>query len=285
MLPNRHSASSPAPDADPAKETKYLVPGLERGLMILMQFSAREPLLTAPELSRRLDIPRSTVFRILQTLEAMGFVERGPDERQYRLGVAVLRLGFDYLNSLELTDLGMPVINRMRDLTGHSSQIVIRDGRHIVFVAKANGHNSAFSKVTVGTRLPAHATALGRVLMGDLGEAEIQAMYPEPRLEQYSEYTPKNVAELYQRVHADAERGYAVSQAFFESGISVVAAPVRNHTGRIVAAVSLTIAAPRLDEKELQEKLISAVLAGAAELSAKLNYHDHHDAHSSRHSY
>jgi DNA-binding IclR family transcriptional regulator len=147
-----------------------------------------------------------------------------------------------------------------------------------VFVAKANGHNSAFSKVTVGTRLPAHATALGRVLMGDLSEAEIRAMYPEPRLEQFSEFTPKTVDELYQRVRADADRGYAVSQAFFESGISVVAAPVRNHTRRIVAAVSLTIPAPRLDDKELQEKLLGTVLAGAAELSAKLNFHDLHSS-------
>lgn len=278
MLPNQQSDSAPAPEAGAARETKYLVPGLERGLTILMQFSAREPMLTAPELSRRLGIPRSTVFRILQTLESMGFVERGPDERQYRLGVAVLRLGFDYLNSLELNDLGMPVINRMRDVTGYSSQIVIRDGRHIVFVAKATGHNSAFSKVMVGTRLPAHATALGRVLMGDLSEAEVRAMYPEPRLEQFSEYTPKTVTELYQRVRADADRGYALSQSFFESGISVVAAPVRNHTRRIVAAVSLTIPAPRLDDKELQEKLLGAVLAGAAELSAKLNFHDPHSS-------
>src|SRR6476661_4711045 len=130
----------------------------------------REPVLGAPELSKRLKIPRTTVFRLLQTLESLGFLERADKDRNYRLGVAVLRLGFEYLSSLELTDLGLPIIEGLRDSTGLTSHILIRDGRDVVFVAKAQSHAPIFSsvKVNVGTRLPAHATTHGHVLMGDL---------------------------------------------------------------------------------------------------------------------
>lgn len=87
-------------DEEGAGASTYLVPGLERGLRILAEFSAREPVLGAPELSRRIGIPRTTTFRLLQTLEALGFIERANGDRQYRLSVAVLRLGFEYLSSL-----------------------------------------------------------------------------------------------------------------------------------------------------------------------------------------
>ena len=94
---------------------RYNVPALERGLRVLCEFSRESRTLSAPELGRRLDLPRSTVFRLLTTLENMGFLERAEGGRDYRLGLAVLRLGFEYLASLELTQLGAPLLNRLCD--------------------------------------------------------------------------------------------------------------------------------------------------------------------------
>ncbi|WP_322013346.1 IclR family transcriptional regulator [Paraburkholderia sp. J12] len=264
-----------APDADEDRsDTNYRVPGLERGLRILTEFSPREPVLDAPELSRRLGIPRTTVFRLLQTLEALGFLERAERERNYRLGVAVLRLGFEYLSSLELTDLGLPLIEALRDETGLTSHIVIRDGRDIVFVAKAQSHAPIFSsvKVNVGTRLPAHATTHGQVLMSDFTLDELRALYPEPALERFTPQTPDTVEELFARIREDAERGYAVSESSFERGISVVSAPVRNDTGRIAAVITTTIPRPAIDAELLDGGLIDKVRRAAAELSKRLNY-------------
>jgi DNA-binding IclR family transcriptional regulator len=255
-------------------ESNYIVPGLERGLLILTQFSPREPVLGAPELSRRLGIPRTTVFRLLQTLESLGFLERADKDRNYRLGVAVLRLGFEYLSSLELTDLGLPVIEALRDATGLTSHIVIRDGRDVVFVAKAQSHAPIFSsvKVNVGTRLPAHATTHGHVLMGDLSLAELKVLYPESDLEVYTQYTPHSVEQLYEQIQDDAKRGYAVSQSLFERGISVVSAPVRNDSGRIAAVITTTIPRPEIDSTLLNSGLIDKVRQAAQELSRRLNY-------------
>jgi DNA-binding IclR family transcriptional regulator len=251
-----------------------MVPGLERGLKILTEFSPREPVLGAPELSKRLKIPRTTVFRLLQTLESLGFLERADKDRNYRLGVAVLRLGFEYLSSLELTDLGLPIIEGLRDSTGLTSHILIRDGRDVVFVAKAQSHAPIFSsvKVNVGTRLPAHATTHGHVLMGDLTLDELRALYPEKPLERFTKLTPETVEELYERVREDAERGYAISQSSFERGISVVTAPVRNDTGRIVAVITTTIPRPEIDATLFDSGLVDKVRHAAAELSRRLNY-------------
>jgi len=260
-------------EADKGEPT-YIVPGLERGLKILTEFSPREPVLGAPELSRRLGIPRTTVFRLLQTLESLGFLERADKDRNYRLGVAVLRLGFEYLSSLELTDLGLPIIEALRDATGLTSHILIRDGRDVVFVAKAQSHAPIFSsvKVNVGTRLPAHATTHGHVLMGDLSLDELRALYPEAHLERFTTSTPETVEELFERVKEDAERGYATSQSSFERGISVVTAPVRNDTGRIVAVITTTIPRPEIDAALLDSGLVDKVREAADALSMRLNY-------------
>src|SRR5471032_1096211 len=269
------TAGTLAVTADDAEKDdgNYIVPGLERGLKILAEFSPREPVLGAPELSKRLKIPRTTVFRLLQTLESLGFLERADKDRNYRLGVAVLRLGFEYLSSLELTD-GLPIIETLRTSTGLTSHILIRDGRDVVFVAKAQSQEPIFSsvKVNVGTRLPAHATTHGHVLMGDLSLDELRELYPEPVLERYTRLTPETVEALYEMVRADAERGYAISQSSFERGISVVTAPVRNDTGRIVAVITTTIPRPEIDATLLDTGLVDKVRHAAAELSSRLNY-------------
>ncbi|MCC8393711.1 IclR family transcriptional regulator [Paraburkholderia sp. MMS20-SJTR3] len=263
-----------ASDDDSAGGSTYLVPGLERGLRILAEFSAREPVLGAPELSKRIGIPRTTTFRLLQTLEALGFLERVNGDRYFRLSVAVLRLGFEYLSSLELTDVGTPILERLRDATGFSTHLLIRDQRDVVFVAKAQTHEPMFSsvKVHVGTRLPAHATVHGQVLMGDLSFEQLRQLYPEPQLERFTDRTPATVEELYGRVRESAALGYAVSEASFERGISVVSAPVRDQSGKIAAALTITVPRSDLGESAARDPLVVSVCQAALELSERLSY-------------
>jgi DNA-binding IclR family transcriptional regulator len=252
-------------------QDKYLVPGLERGLRLLCEFSRNEKTLSAPELARRLDVPRSTVFRLLTTLERMGFVERNEGGRDYRLGMGVLRLGFEYLASLELTELGKPVLENLRADIQYPCNLVVRDGRSIVYVAKSVAPTAFVSSVNVGTRLPAHATVLGRVLLEDLSLAELSKLYPEQTLERFSDSTPKTVQELFQMVQEDRKRGYVLQEGFYEARISTVAAPVRNHTGMIIAALGATIPAPHIDDAAL-ETIVRRVRESADELSRLLDY-------------
>jgi DNA-binding IclR family transcriptional regulator len=251
---------------------RYTVPGLERGLRILAEFSRREPVLTAPELARRLGVPRSTVFRLLVTLEAMGFLERTQDGRAHRLGLAVLRLGFEYLASLGITELGRPILERMRDATGYAANLVMRDGRDIVYIQRAAATSPFASSVTVGTRLPAHATVLGQVLLGDLTLAQLRALYPESRLEGSGPNTPANADALFELVQQTRSRGYVLAEGFYEAHISTVAAPVFGDDDHIVAAIGLTV--PGAIPEEQRPSLIAQVRGAATELSTLLNYDD-----------
>lgn len=256
---------------------KYIVPALERGLRLLGEFSRDSRTLSAPELARRLDLPRSTVFRLLNTLEIMGFIERTASSSEYHLGMAVLRLGFEYLSSLELTELGQPVLARLCDEVRYSCNLVVRDGRSIIYVAKVTPPTPFASSVRVGTRLPAHATVLGRVLLQDLTLPELRALYPEDHLEAFSGSTPKSVLELFNLLEIDRQRGYVMGEGFYEASISTIAAPVRDESNRIVAAMGTTIPSAHI-EASLSDAMVQRVRASADELSRLLNYQPHSDS-------
>ncbi|MFN0304407.1 MAG: IclR family transcriptional regulator [Burkholderiales bacterium] len=254
------------------KETDnpYNVPGLERGMQILMLFDRTRPAIGAPEFAQALGIPRTTVFRLLQTLQHLKLIV-ATESGAYRLGPAVLRLGFEYIASIDLTELARPIVERLRDATGLPAQLVIRDDREVVVVLRFAGTSAFESSVNVGTRMPAHATILGRMLLADLNAAELRRLYPERELKRYSAHTPKNVAALSKLLEADRARGFAVSESFYERGISAVAAPVRDDTGRIVAAISVTTQRESIPASE-RTVLIKQVVTAAGELSGQLSY-------------
>lgn len=255
-------------------EPRYSVPALERGLRLLMEFSRHERTLTPPELARRLDLPRSTVFRMLSTLEELGFVERCDGGRAFRLGIAVLRLGFEYLSSLDLTELGTPILGRLRDSVGCACNLVVRDKRSIVYVAKVAPASWIASSVTVGTRLPAHATVFGRILLADMSLDQLRALYPEEHLERYTDQTPATSLALFDLLQADKHDNATtcvVGEGFFESSISTVAAAVRNESGAIVAALGATVPYTTI-EPTLRESLVLHIGQAANELSAALGY-------------
>ena len=247
----------------------YLVPGLERGLRLLQLFRPGRSAISAPEIARELELPRSTAFRLLQTLEALEFVERSANGA-WRLGPAVLRLGFEFVASQEVGEYGREVLEKLCEDTGASVQLAIRDGREIVVVLKKNPSSTFASNVQVGTRMPAHATVLGRLLLQDVA---VRKLYPEARLKQHTALTPRTAAELEKLLAQDRARGYAVSESGYENGICAVAAPVRNHEQRVVAALSVIVPQPRLEPKR-RDELVQKAVAAAAELSRRMSYRE-----------
>jgi DNA-binding IclR family transcriptional regulator len=254
-----------------ASDDKYLVPALQRGLELLGQFNRTTPTLTGADLARSMGLPRASVFRILHTLERSGFVERVGDSAHYKLSLGVLRLGFEYLSSMELTEHGRPVIDQLRDISGYSAHLVVRDGREVVFVVKAAGHSALFHSIQVGARLPAHATVLGRLLLSDLDMAALQKLYPEASLHQYTDKTPETLAQLKTLIDADRANGFGLSQGGFETGISTIAAPVFNDKGKVVAAISITVPAQQVAPAQAKT-LVAHVQSAAAQLTERISH-------------
>ena len=256
-------------------DERYTVPALTRGLQLLTQFSRDERELSGAELARRLKVPRASIFRLLHTLEQLGFVERVGDAAQYRLGVAVLRLGFEYLASMELTEHGRPVLDALRDATGYSAHLVVRDGREVVFVGKAAGTQALFHSIQVGARLPAHATVLGRILLAGFDAAKLGALFGAAPLKAYTQHTPTSIKKLKALIEQHHAQGFAISQSGFETGISTIAAPVFDDRRNVVAAVSITVPAQQI-EPARAATLVKAVQAAAAQLSARISHHTPH---------
>lgn len=256
---------------DTSADDKYIVPALQRGLELLGQFTRETPELSGADLARTLNLPRASVFRILHTLERSGFVQRVGDSNNYKLSIGVLRLGFEYLASMELTEHGRPVIENLRDQSGYSAHLVVRDAREVVFVAKAAGRSALFHSIQVGARLPAHATVLGRLLLSDLNMGALRQLYPEEPLPAYTPKTPTTLEAVKALIDADRARGYGLSQGGFETGISTIAAPVFNDRHEVAAAVSITVPAQQLSEEQ-SSTLIPLVQQAAAQLTQRISH-------------
>jgi DNA-binding IclR family transcriptional regulator len=255
-------ASDPLPS-----ENKYIVPALAQGLGILSLFGREQRSYTAPEIARKLSLPRTKVFRLLQTLQSLDYLRCAEDKRHFSLGPALLRGGFEYLASLDMVEVAQPVLQRLRDETGLSTHMAIRDGREIVYVARFAALRTIASSVHVGTRFPVHATVMGRMTIFEMGDTELDTLFRDQPLQRFTKQTPTTLKALKMLLAEDRRRGYAVSQAFFEAGVSAIAAPVRDGAGRIVAAINVTAVDAQIDEQAMHGELKNTVLGAAAEIS------------------
>ena len=251
-------------------EIKYLVPGLERGLQLLLAFGEQHRELTFAELHRLVDMPKATAYRVVQTLEYMGFLERNPRTSTFSLGMNVLRLGFEYIASLDVAQVGQPVIEQLRDSSQCSSHLAIRDGRDIIYIARVSAAGSRINQVSIGTRLPVHCTSLGRVLLTDVTRAEFEQLFPHEKLSNATDQLNDREA-LWQMVQQDKARGYVIGESFFRHGISSIVYPVFNRSGRVAAVVSILVPSGEVPHSD-RERLQNEVRLAADKISGFLGY-------------
>ncbi len=241
---------------------------LERGLAILRLFNRSRPVIGPGEICNLLKIPRATLYRLLQSLETNGFVVRV--DTGYTLDTAVLSIGFEYLASLDLVQLANPVLQRLKDKTECSAHLSILDGTEILYLIRIASRSAISANLGVGTRLPAHGTIVGRLLLADKSPDELRVLYKGRRLPAFTRQTPTSLSELESMLDADRKRGYAISYGFYETGVLGIAAPVRNSTGRTVAVVNIAAINAAFDKKLVETEMKNHVLKAADEISALL---------------
>lgn len=259
-------------DKSSETETRYIVPGLIRGLQILQAFTQDRQELTVADLARLVDVNRSTAFRLVYTLESAGFLHKVPDTRRYRLGSRVLELGYSFLAGKDLTEVANPVLDRLRDETSTSTHLIIREGRNAVYIARFQGNTSLISAVSVGSRLPLHATAPGRVLLSGLPLADVVALYDGFEFKSYTEHTPTNMGTLVSLVEQDRKQPLVVSWGFYDPGVASIAAPVRNASGGLEAAISISCPINTFEKTVFEGRIKKQVENAAAEISRGLGY-------------
>lgn len=261
-----------APKSTTGPVNRYDVPGLSRGLDLLESLSEDRMPVTVADLTRRLDLPRSSVFRLLRTLEDKGYVEVEPSGKTFVLGPRVLRLGYRFLASREVVQAARKDVDALARTTGISAHLVVRDGRDVVYVLHALGSSTFVSNLGVGDRLPAHATPTGQFLLSGMTHAELTKLYRGTRLESTSPQTPRSLAALVKVMAAGLAAGYIASYGAVHRGGMTIAAPVRAAGGEIVAGLDISGPDDAFDSKQVHVRYKEAVLAAAAGISAQLGY-------------
>jgi DNA-binding IclR family transcriptional regulator len=249
----------------PDPQDRYLVPGLARGMQVLACFTAATPHLTQAEIAAALGVTRSAIFRVVYTLAELGFLLHDKASGRYALGPALLRLGHGVLPARDVVPVAIPVLEALRDETGWSAHLGVLERQEVVYLLRVPARRGRPSIVHVGSRLPAHATAMGRVLLAALDEAALDTLYRDapPR--------GLTLAQIARRAKADRTRGHVAHLGEFETGIASVAAPLRDAAGRVVAAINLS--APETEAPEARRRAArDAVLGAAAAISGSLGW-------------
>jgi IclR family pca regulon transcriptional regulator len=255
-------------EAAEATEKKQYLQSLERGMAVIQVFSREHPSLTLSEVARLTGMTRATARRILLTLEKLGHVRS--DGRRFALTPRVLTLGWAYLSSLNLWEVAQPLMEDLVQETGESSSAATLDLPDVVYVARVPTRRIMAISLGIGTRLPAHATSMGRVLLADLPASELDDFLEQATFERFTDHTITDPDELRAALAVVRERGWALVDEELEIGLRSVAAPIRGADGRAIAAMNVSAAAPRVSKAELQSRFLPALLRTAELISTTL---------------
>jgi IclR family pca regulon transcriptional regulator len=258
--------------AEDAIDPRYIVPGLTRGLALLALFTRKRPAQSLAELAAGLALSRSAVYRLVYTLEKEGFLSREANSRQYRLTSRVLTLGFEYLNARGVLEIAEPILRGLSDKTSAASYIVQLDGSNAVYLARAMPAAGLVSNLQVGARLPAHATASGRILIAQKRGEELQRIFTMLRRDSSIVPPPKSLAELQALTEQDRKRGHVFHRSLINPGVVSFACPVRGKNGVISAAITV-IGPEQLFSALGGEKPLAKIVSEAARaVSQRLGY-------------
>lgn len=251
---------------------------LARGLTVIQAFSQQRRSLTISQISQKTGIPRAAVRRCLYTLAQLGFVA-AEDGRHFALRPRILSLGHPYLTSTPLAKAAQPVLRHVSNTVNESSSIAILDGADILYIARASTSRIMTIDLDIGSRLPAHCTSMGRVLLAQLDDAALEAHLAGCRLIQYTANTLTTVEALREELIRVRGQGYAVIDQELEIGLRSIAVPIIEGGtggedraaapagGRALAAINVGVHAARATVAEMQERILPVLLEAAQELA------------------
>ncbi|MGH9350561.1 MAG: IclR family transcriptional regulator [Terriglobia bacterium] len=223
------------------------------------------------ELTETLGLHKSTTHRLLKILERHRFVERDAASGKYLLGSRLLELGMRVAARLDIPELARPHLERLSRESGETAHVgILRDGE-VFSIANVEGHHTLRTPATVGRKTPAHCSSLGKALLAFLPAEEVDAMISRHGLKAYTRNTLTRPRALKTELQMVRERGYAVDEEEFEEGLKCISAPVFDHTGKAIAAISIAGAAFRVKAGGVPA-VGRSVMRAAADLSRSLGY-------------
>ena len=258
-------SSSPSEGAGRAP---HFVQSLERGLAVIRAFDEHNVELTLSDVARSTGLTRAAARRFLLTLADLGYVRT--DGRWFSLSPRVLELGYAYLSSLSLPEVAEPHLERLVAEVHESSSVSVLDGADIVYVARVPTSRIMTVSINVGTRFPAYATSMGRVLLAALSAEALDDYLAKVELERLSPRTVTSPDTLRTELAKVRKQGWALVDQELEEGLRSVAVPIRGRGGDVVAAANLSAHASRMTIDAAKRSLIPPLRATAARIEADL---------------
>ncbi len=241
---------------------------LDRGLAVIRALSIPGNGLTLSEVARETGLARAAARRFLLTLQDLGYVRSR--DRRFALTPRVLELGYSYLSSLSLPEIAQPHLRDLVQSVNESSSVSVLDGHDVVYVAREPTRRIMTVTIFVGTRFPAYATSMGRVLLSGLSEEALEEFLGRAELEPLTDATITDREVLRTEVARVRARGWALVDQELEAGLRSIAAPIRDPRGTIVAAVNLSAHASRTSLDALASELLPRLQETAAAISRDL---------------
>jgi IclR family transcriptional regulator, pca regulon regulatory protein len=244
------------------------VQSLERGLAVLSAFSGEIPTMTLSEVARRAGLTPATARRLLFTLCDLGYASN--DGKRFALTPKVLDIGYAYLSSLDLAGIAQPEMESLVERTHESSSAAVLDGSEIVYVVRVPTKRIMAISLGLGSRLPAFAASMGRVLLANLSPDDLDAHLALVKLEPLTERTITDEAELRAELDRVRRQGWSLVDQELEEGVRSIAAPLRDRHGRAVAALNVSSHAGRVKLATLRDEFLPDLLGTAQRISDRL---------------
>jgi len=268
------STLEPAWSIPSLREPRYSQ-SLERGLAILSCFTPKRPVLGIADIADELGMSRSTTHRYVITLLALGYLEQGAS-RKYRLGLRVTDLGMSALNSTGLREHAHPYLEELRQRTSYTVSLAVLEGAEILYVDRVRsfrrGQGRANGDVTTGSRLPAHCTAMGKLLLANLPDSDQRELIASMKLTKHGPNTITGKKALRDELDEVLEASFAVDDEELAKDLYSIAAPVRNGPRDVVAAVDIAAPSSMISLSELVDALGPHLISTADRISARLGY-------------
>ncbi len=255
------TAGEIAPAVAEAREPDF-VQSLQRGLAVIRAFDAENPSLTLSEVARATGLARAAARRFLLTLVELGYMR--VEDRRFTLTPRVLELGHAYLSSLTLPEIALPHLRDLVSEIRESSSLCVLDEDQIVYVARVPAKRIMSVSISVGTRFPAFATSLGRVLLAGQSDEWLSAYLATTELPSITPRTISTPERLSTEIERVRKQGWAMVDQELEEGVRSLAAPIRDASGRVVAAINVSVHASRWSLEAVRAQLLPKLLETAA---------------------
>ena len=248
-----------------AIEDKEFMATLAKGLAVLGCFGKERPSMTLSEAAAAANLSRATARRILRTLTELGYVTQ--DGRQFSLSPNILKLGFAYLATQSWIERAQPLMRELSERLRESVSASILQGTEIVYVARVPTRRIMSTVLSVGSRLPAFHTAMGRIQLGFLDETEIWRRLKSLRIDPYTPSTITDLQALFDRVRDDHAQGFSIVDEELERGLRSIAVPIVDRSGQAVGGVSVSTHSARTTRNEMRDAYLPALRALAEQVA------------------